>query len=194
MSIAVVCSKCSAKLSAPDSAAGKRVKCPKCQNAIAVPQALPAEPEFEVVEDEPQPAKKPATKPKVKAVVELDDEDEAPRTKRRVNDDDEDDDQPKKKKRRNRDDDEQGGVSMTRNIVMGVILLILLAVAAYVFYDRNQKQKEADQQKTKQCRQQHGSRDRAGHALPKVMWCGSGWCTRTIKQVVRASGRPIPNW
>ena len=38
---------------------------------------------------------------------------------------------------------------MTRNIVMGVVLIILLAVAGYIFYDRNQKQNEADQQKTR---------------------------------------------
>ena len=77
MSIAVVCSHCSAKLNAPDSAAGKKVKCPKCQSVITVPEALA--PEFEVVEDEPQAPKKP--KAVVKAAVELDDDDEPPRKK-----------------------------------------------------------------------------------------------------------------
>ena len=57
MSIAVVCSKCSAKLNAPDGAAGKKVKCPKCQAPIVVPDALPSQ--FEVVEDEPAPTKQP---------------------------------------------------------------------------------------------------------------------------------------
>jgi hypothetical protein len=146
MPIAVVCAKCSAKLNAPDSAAGKRVKCPKCQNAMLVPEALPAEPEFEVVEEEPKPAKKPAVKPRVQAAVEIDDEeDEAPRKKRRPADDDvEDDDRPKKKKKRKREDDEdeEGSVSMTRNIVMGVVLVILLGVVAFVFYDRFKKKDE----------------------------------------------------
>jgi hypothetical protein len=37
MPISVQCPACQAKLSAPDTAAGKRVKCPKCQGAIAIP-------------------------------------------------------------------------------------------------------------------------------------------------------------
>ncbi len=35
----VVCPSCSASLTAPDSAAGKRVKCPKCTSTIEVPAA-----------------------------------------------------------------------------------------------------------------------------------------------------------
>ena len=53
MSISVVCSGCNAKLNAPDGAAGKKVKCPKCQNPIAIPAAKAAEPDFDVVEDDP---------------------------------------------------------------------------------------------------------------------------------------------
>jgi hypothetical protein len=37
MSVAVSCPSCSAKLQAPDAAAGRRVKCPKCQTPIPVP-------------------------------------------------------------------------------------------------------------------------------------------------------------
>ena len=59
MSIAVVCPNCSAKLNAPDGAAGKKVKCPKCQTAMLVPEALPADPSLKWW-SEPQPAKKPA--------------------------------------------------------------------------------------------------------------------------------------
>jgi hypothetical protein len=146
MSIAVVCSNCSAKLNAPDGAAGKKVKCPKCQSPIVVPDAV----QFEVVEDEPAPAKRPGGKPaRVKAAIEDEDDDDRPRKKRRTleDDDEEDDDRPRKKKRK-KGGDEEGGVSMTRNIVMGVVLIILVAVAAYIFYDRSQKQKEADQQKS----------------------------------------------
>ena len=43
MPLSVKCPACQAKLSAPDSAAGKRVKCPKCQAAIAVPATAPAQ-------------------------------------------------------------------------------------------------------------------------------------------------------
>jgi hypothetical protein len=182
MPIAVVCSNCSAKLNAPDGAAGKKVKCPKCQSPIVVPDIQPMQ--FEVVEDEPAPARRPAGKPtRVKAAVE-DDDDDRPRRKRRSEeeeddeddrplkkkrrseeDDEDDDDRPRKKKRRREDDDEddddrprkkkrrkggdeEGGVSMTRNIVMGVVLIILVAVAAYIFYDRNQKQQEEEKQKS----------------------------------------------
>lgn len=116
MPIAVVCPGCSAKLNAPDGAAGKRVKCPKpgCGTAITIP--APAA-EFEVVEDEPpappkKPAPAPAPKPK-KPVVEVDEdeeEEEAPKKPakkpaRAV--EDEDDEKPKKKaKARAAEDDE----------------------------------------------------------------------------------------
>jgi LSD1 subclass zinc finger protein len=146
MPIAVVCSTCSARLNAPDGAAGKKVKCPKCQTPIVVPDLQPMQ--FEVVEDEPAPARRPAGKPsRVKAAVE---DDDRPRRKRRSEeeeDDEDDDDRPRKKKRR-KGGDEEGGVSMTRNIVMGIVLIILIAVAAYIFYDRSQKQKEQEQQQS----------------------------------------------
>jgi hypothetical protein len=57
VSIPVVCPECSAKLNAPESAAGQKVKCPKCQSVSVVPAPMPAQPAFEVV-DEPEP---PAT-------------------------------------------------------------------------------------------------------------------------------------
>ncbi len=160
MPISVACPKCAAKLNAPDSAAGKKVKCPKCAAVVVVPEPLPAQPEFEVVDEaEPVQPKKPATKPRavVKAEVEADEDDrprkkakavadeddERPRKKRRDDDDDDqDEDRPRKKKKR-RQDDEEGGVSMTRNIVMGVLLLILLGVAGYVFYDRYKDKKDS---------------------------------------------------
>ncbi len=48
MPLQVVCPSCNAKLRAPDTAAGKKTKCPKCQAVIAVPanapQAPPASP------------------------------------------------------------------------------------------------------------------------------------------------------
>lgn len=44
MPLQVVCPSCNAKLKAPDSAAGKRTKCPKCQTVIAVPADAPQAP------------------------------------------------------------------------------------------------------------------------------------------------------
>jgi hypothetical protein len=52
MPILVPCPNCSAKLNAPDAAAGKRVKCPKCTRVINVPAAVV---EYEVVDDDPPP-------------------------------------------------------------------------------------------------------------------------------------------
>jgi hypothetical protein len=148
MSIPVVCPECSAKLNAPDSAAGKKVKCPKCQTAMVVPTPLPEEPAFEVVDE---PAKKPAAaaKPVVKAKVkaEIEDDGEKPR-KKRVSAEIEDDEKPRKKRQDESDEDEEddrprkkkkpaaGNSNMTRNIIGSVVLLVLLGVAGWVFYDK----------------------------------------------------------
>ena len=167
MPIPVTCPGCSAKMKAPDGAAGKKIKCPKCQEAITVPAAEELD-DFEVVED--APAKKPApaaAKPKVKAVAEDDDEDEDEKPKKKKkpakaveeDDDEEEDEKPKKKKakaaadddeeeeekpkkkkkkkkRSSEDDDDEDGVSMTRNIIMGVVLIILIGVAGFIFYGK----------------------------------------------------------
>jgi LSD1 subclass zinc finger protein len=138
MSIAVVCSKCAAKLNAPDGAAGKKVKCPKCQTPLVVPEPLPAAgAAFEVVDDAPS-ARKPT---RVKAMVEDDDDDDRPRKKKRRVDDEEEDDRARKRRRKG----DEGGVSMMRNIVMGIVLIILIAVAGYIFYERS---KEKDEKST----------------------------------------------
>jgi TM2 domain-containing membrane protein YozV len=52
MPIVVTCPSCGSKLKAPDTAAGKKLKCPKCQAPIAVPGAAA---------DAPQPAAPPVT-------------------------------------------------------------------------------------------------------------------------------------
>jgi hypothetical protein len=114
MPISVVCPGCSAKLNAPDAAAGKKVKCPKCQGAIVVPAAAA---QFEVVEDEPAPpAKKPVAaapaRPRVKAEVEADgkEEDARPRkkpVKAAADEDDEEDEKPRKKAKVVAEDDEE---------------------------------------------------------------------------------------
>ncbi len=76
MPIAVACS-CGVKLKAPDAAAGKRVKCPKCGNPVSVPVPAPAA-DFEMVDDDPPPVAAPAKKkPKL-----VDDDDPPPTTKK----------------------------------------------------------------------------------------------------------------
>lgn len=122
MPIAVQCPGCNAKLNAPDAAAGKRLKCPKCAGAITVPALAPAPaPSFEVVDEtEPPPAppavEKPrraepddeAPPPRSKRAEPDDEDDEAPRNKQRRDDDeDADDEAPLAKKRRAAEDDEE---------------------------------------------------------------------------------------
>ncbi len=71
MPIPVVCGSCSAKLMAPDAAAGKKVKCKNCQAVIAVPVPVAEEEsDFEFVDPATLAPPKPvAAKPVVAAVV-----------------------------------------------------------------------------------------------------------------------------
>lgn len=93
MPIPVQCPDCSARLSAPDSAAGKRVKCPKCASPIAVPA-----PAFEVV-DEPAEERAPKSrKPVVRA--EPDGGDDRPRARKRREVEEDGDDRPRAKRGR----------------------------------------------------------------------------------------------
>ncbi len=108
MPIPVVCAECKSRLNAPDAAAGKTLRCPKCKMALVVPAAAAA-PEFEVVDEEPAPAKKPAAAPPAKKTIVVeddDDPDERPKAKKRPRDDDEDD-RPRARKRPRDDDDEE---------------------------------------------------------------------------------------
>lgn len=76
MPIAVLCPGCNSRLNAPDTAAGKTVKCPKCQAAMVIP-APDAEPE---VEDTPPP-KRSAAPPRKRSAE--GDDDDRPRKKRK---------------------------------------------------------------------------------------------------------------
>ena len=81
---------CGAKLNAPDTAAGKKVKCPKCGDPITVPTTAG----FEEVEDEDAPPVRS------KRRIEDDEDDRPARSSRRRNDDEDEDDRPRKKKKR----------------------------------------------------------------------------------------------
>jgi hypothetical protein len=98
MPITVVGPGCSAKLNAPDIAAGKKVKCPRagCGEHILVPD--PKSSGFEVVEEKPRPK----TSPRKAVMAEV--EDDMPVRKKRRDDDedeeDEEDERPKSKRGR----------------------------------------------------------------------------------------------
>lgn len=186
MPIPVACPGCAVRLNAPDAAAGKRVKCPKCQTPISVPAPEP-DPQFEVVDEEPAPKPKPTPKPtaKAKAVAQVDDEEDElkpkktaakavvepeededePKPKKKAKavakDEEDEDEKPRKKKRRDEDDDDEddrprkkkkkggaGGTSLARNVIGGVLLVILVCVAGFVFYDKLGKKDDDTASKT----------------------------------------------
>lgn len=147
MPIPISCPGCAARLNAPDGAAGKTVKCPRCKAAVAVPAPLPPDPGFEVVEDEP-PAPEPPKKKPVVAAVEDDAEDARPRKKPRADDapparkrptrhdddddddeDDEDDDRPRRKRRAAAN----GGSSKVLVAAVAGVLLLAGGFAVYWF-------------------------------------------------------------
>ncbi len=64
MPIVVTCPSCSATLKAPDNAAGRKLKCPKCTSVIEVPAAAPPPVvQEEIVEDLPASAIQAADAP-----------------------------------------------------------------------------------------------------------------------------------
>ncbi len=141
MPIRVLCPSCSSTVNAPDSAAGKRAKCPKCQAVMLLPEAEPAEEEFDVV-DEPVPPKRSRgdeddrpvkkTKSSRKIVVEEEDEDEddiRPKKKSRRREDDDEDDRPRKKGQK-----KKAGPPLGLLIGGGVALLLLLAGGTYFLF------------------------------------------------------------
>ncbi|HEY1188861.1 MAG TPA: hypothetical protein VGE74_14495 [Gemmata sp.] len=93
----VVCPGCSAKLNAPENAAGKKVRCPKCQTVVPVPAPVA---ELEVPELEPLPIEPDPPEPMRPA--------KAPPQPVRNADDEDGDDRPRKRRREERDDDRPG--------------------------------------------------------------------------------------
>jgi len=97
---------CGRSLRVGDENAGRRVKCPACGAIVIVPkpQVEEEEPQFEVVEDEPQDTPRPRKQSKSR---DDDDDEPPPRKKRSYRDDDDDDDEPPPKKKKSvRDDDD----------------------------------------------------------------------------------------
>ena len=117
MPIPVTCSQCNSKLQAPDAAAGKRVKCPKCGAAIEVASATTEEAAGIV----PAPPPIPTTPTHQPIIPDLhaDDEEFRPRRKPRRDDEDDhgredrrdDDDRPRRRIRR---DVEPAGTGLAR--------------------------------------------------------------------------------
>ena len=106
------CPSCSARMKAPDTAIGKRIKCPKCDEAFLVEEPE-AEEGFEVIEEAVP------SKPKSRVVVVVDDDDE-----------EEEDETPKKARK--------GKKKPTANkpigLWIGVGVVALLLIGSGVFF------------------------------------------------------------
>lgn len=149
MPIVVTCPECSTKLSAPDSAVGKQVRCPKCGAAapVAAASAAPALAPTPAPTPAPEPTPAPPRAKPKPAPAESDD-DERPRKKSRRDEDDADDDPPRKKKRRDDDDDYDHDNSRRRGrgrsggsggggkvaIIAAVAVLLLIGVGVGIYF------------------------------------------------------------
>ncbi len=111
----IECPACSARMNAPDTAIGKRIKCPKCAEAFVVEEPE-ADEGFEVIE-EPVRAK-----PKSRAVVVVDDDDE---------EDDDEDERPKKKARKGK---KKPAASQPIGLWIGAGVVALLLIGGGVFF------------------------------------------------------------
>jgi hypothetical protein len=113
MPVVVACS-CGANLRVPDTAAGKRVKCPKCGELLTVPA-----PQFEVIDDAedeaPRPARRAAVKAKPAEVDEPIDDDEG----------EEEEERPKKKAKGKRKGNKAKGKNREQEKKKRLITLIV---------------------------------------------------------------------
>ncbi len=106
----IQCPACSARMNAPDTAIGKRIKCPKCAKAFFVEEPE-ADDGFEVIEEAVR------TKPKSRAVV--------------VVDDDDDEEMPKKKARKVKKKPTEG---KPVGLWIGAGVVALLLIGGGVFF------------------------------------------------------------
>jgi phage FluMu protein Com len=111
MPIDVRCSECSTKLRAPDTAAGKKIKCPKCQTIIPVPAPESEEAAVAPVDREPDPT--PAEEDEVLVAPRRRPEPEGDRPPRRA---------PQR-------DTSQAESSGTAPLILGIVSIVLALVA-----------------------------------------------------------------
>jgi hypothetical protein len=144
MPILVECPSCRAKLNAPDSAAGKKVRCPKaeCGTLVPVPEPLEAE-EVAVVDAAIAPL--PPPKPVRAAVVDDDrprkrrrdrdeDDDDRPRSRRGRDDDDDDDDRPRRRRGAERGRSGANTGKVVAFVVGGLLLLGGIGAGGYFLF------------------------------------------------------------
>jgi hypothetical protein len=126
----------------PDTAAGKQVKCPKCDTAVPVPASDPG---FEVVDEAPT-ARPVAARPIAAAPARprprpTDDRADRPRRRLRDEDDeeDEDDDRPRRRPTRKRANKKASGVPVVPLIAAGGVgaFILIGGLVAYLVFGRD---------------------------------------------------------
>jgi hypothetical protein len=152
MPTVVICPKCKTKLSAPDAALGKNVRCvkPLCGTIVPVPAFVPAE-VVEVVEASLQPPK-PSPEADERDTVAVDqrkrnsqseeDEKSRPQSKRRLENDGDDEDERPRRRGVKGDDDEHDNLPRPRRrqkksrwdlgvgLIVAIVFGMLLVVGA----------------------------------------------------------------
>ncbi len=139
MPIPVLCPGCNARLNAPDAAAGRNVKCPKCQALMTIPAKETPAMDFDVL-DEPAPKQRPPAPVKrpVKTDVMLDDDDDDDRPRRRRRDPDEDE-RPRKKGKQ-----KASGPPVGLLVGGGLAAILLLVGVGYAIYHFGFREKDPD--------------------------------------------------
>ncbi len=149
MAIAIQCPGCHSRLGVADTAAGTKIKCPKCARMVSVPGGDDfevveddfevVEDDFEVVEEKPKPRLAATRSPRSGARD--DDDDDRPRKKRKVvaeYDDDEDDDEDEDDRPRKRKGKKRTASSSKLPLLIGggVLLVLLLAAGGYFLFGK----------------------------------------------------------
>jgi phage FluMu protein Com len=131
----VACPECGAKLSSKAGfTAGQRIKCPKCQEAFAVPTAKRKPVELaDDEDDDPRPVK--GKKP---VMLEEDDEDDEPRPAKRKrpvadDEDDDEDERPRRKKKKGKKSEGGYANSPLRFIILGVLVVVTLVMGYFLY-------------------------------------------------------------
>lgn len=129
MPISITCSGCDKKLKVPETAMGKKIRCPACKNVIDVPDE-----DEDIVEPDEEVAVTKAVPPPIPRKAAWDDEPRS-KKKRRADDDeyekeeededDEEEERRRRKKKRRMEEDEYDSPRRSRAPHRGVLILIL---------------------------------------------------------------------
>ncbi|MCS7044757.1 MAG: hypothetical protein NZO58_00220 [Gemmataceae bacterium] len=114
MPIVVTCTGCGASIKAPDDAAGKKVKCPKCTTVLPVPESVAAADAIQATTPPPR-------------VAAADDWDDEPRKRRRRSDDDFDETQPRRRDIRARSSGGVNGLAIA-GMVLGIVGIVVVFI------------------------------------------------------------------